>query len=72
MAFISSNYKPVFTSEAMPRLVTLYRAETPYTSMPRTMHRHGDVAEFILITGGAAASTSSTANATTHRRATCC
>lgn len=52
MAFISSNYKPVFTSEAMPRLVTLYRAETPYTSMPRTMHRHGDVAEFILITGG--------------------
>ena len=37
MAFISSNYKPVFTSEAMPRLVTLYRAETPYTSMPRTM-----------------------------------
>ena len=36
----------------MPRLVTLYRAETPYTSMPRTMHRHGDVAEFILITGG--------------------
>lgn len=52
MAFISSNYKPVFTSEAMPRLVTLYRAETPYTSMPRTMHRHGDVAEFILITEG--------------------
>ena len=52
MAFISSNYKPVFTSEAMPRLVTLYRAETPYTSMPRTMHRHDDVAEFILITGG--------------------
>lgn len=52
MAFISSNYKPVFTSEAMPRLVTLYRAETPYTSMPRTMHLHGDVAEFILITGG--------------------
>lgn len=71
MAFISSNYKPVFTSEAMPRLVTLYRAETPYTSMPRTMHLHGDVAEFILITG-AAASTSSTANVTTHRRATCC
>lgn len=52
MAFISSSYKPVFTSEAMPRLVTLYRAETPYTSMPRTMHLHGDVAEFILITGG--------------------
>ena len=52
MAFISSNYKPVFTSEAMPRLVTLYRTETPYTSMPRTMHRHGDVAEFILITEG--------------------
>lgn len=52
MAFISTNYKPVFTSETMPRLVTLYRAETPYTSMPRTMHRHDDVAEFILITEG--------------------
>lgn len=36
----------------MPRLTTLYRAETLYTSMPRTMHRHEDVAEFILITEG--------------------
>lgn len=52
MAFISTKYRPVFTGEAMPRLTTLYRAETPYTSMPRTMHRHGDVAEFILITEG--------------------
>ena len=52
MAFISTKYRPVFTGEAMPRLTTLYRAETPYTSMPRTMHRHEDVAEFILITEG--------------------
>lgn len=52
MAFISTKYRPVFTGEAMPRLTTLYRAETLYTSMPRTMHRHEDVAEFILITEG--------------------
>lgn len=52
MAFISTKYRSVFTGEAMPRLTTLYRAETPYTSMPRTMHRHEDVAEFILITEG--------------------
>ena len=52
MAFISEKYKPVFTQENMPKLVTFYRAETPYTSMPRTMHRHHDVAEFILITEG--------------------
>ena len=36
MAFISTKYRPVFTGEAMPRLTTLYRAETLYTSMPRT------------------------------------
>lgn len=35
MAFISTKYRPVFTGEAMPRLTTLYRAETLYTSMPR-------------------------------------
>lgn len=52
MAFISDRYQPIFTSENLPKLVTLYRAETPYTSMPRTMHRHRDVAEFILITEG--------------------
>lgn len=52
MAFISTKYKPVFTDASAPKLVTLYRAETPYTSMPRTMHRHEDVAEFILITEG--------------------
>lgn len=52
MAFIPDRYQPIFTSENLPKLVTLYRAETPYTSMPRTMHRHRDVAEFILITEG--------------------
>lgn len=52
MAFIPEKYTSVFTKENMPRLLTFYHAKTPYTSMPRTMHRHQDVAEFILITEG--------------------
>lgn len=52
MAFIATKYQSVFTGETMPKLVTFYHAETPYTSMPRTMHCHEDVAEFILITEG--------------------
>ena len=52
MVFSKKTSSLLFRSNILPRLISIYKASGQYTKMPRTLHKHDDAAELILIREG--------------------
>ena len=52
MVFSKKISSLIFKNNLLPRLISIYKVSGQYTKMPRTMHKHDNAAEIILIREG--------------------